>query len=157
MVTVTSQRRVVKDSGIDPSTANSDHFTPLPKNSEYRSPGNFPRGSMSSLAMRVNLAVLEAADMVGRDGKGKDKMVGYLAWLARNEPQVFGRMLVKMMPTQLEVRDTSTPLSPSEAADRLRERGIPVPPVLLELEAQRIGERDVGRRSAVDDDECDEL
>lgn len=101
---------------------------------------------------RVKEAVLEAAAMVGRDGKGKDEMVGYLAWLARAEPAVFGRMLEKIMPTQHEIKDMSKKrLSPGEAAERLRLRGIPVPPLLLDLVANKVGESEV-RRDREDDE-----
>jgi hypothetical protein len=111
-----------------------------------------PRGRLTAMKYRVKEAVLEAAAMVGRDGKGKDEMVGYLAWLARTEPAVFGRMLEKIMPTQHEIKDmTKKRLTPGEAAERLRMRGIPVPPLLLDMVANKVGESEA-RRDREDDE-----
>lgn len=97
-----------------------------------------PRGRLTAMKFRVKEAVLEAAERSGRDGKGRDGMVGYLVWLSRTEPGVFGRMLEKIMPTQVELSDRTTMLTPSEAAERLRLRGIPVPPLLMELTAEDV-------------------
>jgi hypothetical protein len=97
-----------------------------------------PRGRLTAMKFRVKEAVLEAAERSGRDGKGREGMVGYLVWLSRTEPAVFGRMLEKIMPTQVELADRTTMLTPSEAAERLRLRGIPVPPLLLDLTADEM-------------------
>jgi len=101
-----------------------------------------------TMSYRVREAVLIAANLCGRDGKGTDEMVGYLAWLARAEPSIFARMLMKIMPTQIEVDDTRRErMTPEEAAEKLRSRGIPVPPLLIELEADRVAERVPGTRA----------
>lgn len=96
-----------------------------------------PKGRLTTMKYRVKEALLEAAELSGEDGRGKNGMVGYFKWLSRAEPAVFGRMIEKVMPTQVEMNDRRTKLTPAEAADRLRARGIPVPPLLLELSAQQ--------------------
>jgi hypothetical protein len=46
---------------------------------------------------------------------------------------VFGRLLAKILPTQVDAgNDSKKFYTPAEAAERLRERGLPVPPTLVE-------------------------
>lgn len=79
-------------------------------------------------------AIIKAADLCGRDGRGTDGAVGYLVWLSRAEPAVFGRLLERVLPMQVEVADkTARTLTASEAVQRLRERQLPVPTALLAL------------------------
>lgn len=89
-----------------------------------------PKGAKNKLGVKLKEAILEAAERSGRDGKGKDGTVGYLVWLSRAEPAVYGRMLEKVMPLQVEMKDTTTKMSAPEAVAKLRERGLPVPPAL---------------------------
>jgi len=97
------------------------------------------KGIPNKFTMKLKDAIMEAAERSGKDGKGKDGAVGYLVWLSRNEPAVFGRMLEKAMPMQLEVKDkTDRTMNASEAVERLRERGLPVPEQLLSL-AKAVG------------------
>lgn len=106
------------------------------------------KGTKNKLGVKLKEAILEAAEQSGRDGKGKDGAVGYLVWLSRTEPAVFGRMLEKVMPLQIDVKDkTDHKMTPQEAIERLNERGIPVPPSLTTLAAN------VGRAVAERQDE----
>lgn len=109
-----------------------------------------PKGVKNKFGVRLKEAILEAAERSGRDGKGKDGAVGYLVWLSRSEPAVFGRMLEKVMPLQVEVKDKTDKLTPMEAVERLKERGLPVPPSLNSL-AQSVG-RAVAERQDEDYD-----
>lgn len=78
-------------------------------------------------------ATLVAAELCGQDGKGKGQLVGYFMMLAREHPAVFGRLLLKILPMQSVAEiDGTKRYTPSEAAARLRERGLPVPPTLGE-------------------------
>jgi hypothetical protein len=114
-----------------------------------------PKGAKNKFGVRLKEAILAAAEASGRDGKGKDGAVGYLVWLSRAEPAVFGRMLEKVMPLQVDVHDkTDRTLSAQEAVDRLTERGLPVPPALRSL-AEGVA-RAVHERQEEDyDDELD--
>lgn len=97
------------------------------------------KGTKNKFTYKLKEAILEAAELSGRNGKGKDGAVGYLVWLSRAEPAVFGRMLEKIMPMQLEVKDkTDRPMTAQEAVDRLKERGLPVPETLNSL-ARSVG------------------
>jgi hypothetical protein len=97
-----------------------------------------PKGAKNKFGVRLKEAILEAAERSGRDGKGKDGAVGYLVWLSRAEPAVFGRMLEKVMPLQIDVKDKTDKLTPAEAIERLRDRGLPIPESLNTL-ARQIG------------------
>lgn len=91
------------------------------------------KGTKNKLGVKLKEAILEAAEKSGRDGKGKDGAVGYLVWLSRTEPAVFGRMLEKVMPLQVEVKDNTNKMTAPEAVQRLKERGLPIPPALESL------------------------
>jgi hypothetical protein len=111
------------------------------------------KGTKNKLGVKIKEALLTALEMSGRDGKGKDGAVGYFVWLSRNEPVVFGGLIGKVLPMQVEVKDMSEKrYTPEEAIERLRERGLPVPPSLTSLAGQ------VGRAVAVrqEEDEYDE-
>lgn len=108
---------------------NTSGLVPFAKGNSGR-----PKGVKNKFGVRLKEAILEAAEKSGRDGKGKDGAVGYLVWLSRAEPAVFGRMLEKVMPLQVEVADkTDRSLTASEAVARLEERNLPVPPALRSL------------------------
>lgn len=114
-----------------------------------------PKGAKNKFGVRLKEAILEAAERSGRDGKGKDGAVGYLVWLSRSEPAVFGRMLEKVMPLQLEVKDERKTYTPEEAKAALEERGLPVPQSLEDLVVGAVRqhvEQDEG-----DNDEFNEL
>lgn len=46
---------------------------------------------------------MEAAARVGSDGKGLDKLTGYMEFLARNEPKSYAVLLGKLMAIQIEM------------------------------------------------------
>jgi hypothetical protein len=92
------------------------------------------KGKRNRTTVMLKEAILTAAELCGQDGKGKDGMVGYLKMLAVKERALFTRLLEKVLPMQLNVEDKTVKMySAEEAAQRLRERGLPVPPSLLQL------------------------
>lgn len=99
-------------------------------------PGNGGRkaGTPNKFTTKLKDAILAAAEASGSNGKGKNGAIGYLTWLSRAEPAVFGRLLEKVMPLQIDVKDkTDRTMTAPEAVARLEERGIPVPPALRSL------------------------
>lgn len=111
------------------------------------------KGIPNKFTLKLKDAIMQAAEMSGRNGKGKDGAVGYLVWLSRAEPAVFGRMLEKVMPLQIDVKDkTDHRMNAQEAVERLKERGLPIPPALLSL-AEAVG-RAVVHAQERDDDEA---
>lgn len=98
-----------------------------------------PRGKRNKTTLMLKEAILTAAELCGADGRGKDGMVGYLKMLAVKERALFTRLLERVLPMQLNVKDTTDKImTPEEAAQQLRDRGLPVPPSLLELRAEAI-------------------
>jgi hypothetical protein len=81
--------------------------------------------------------IILAADKTGSDGKGKDGAIGYLSWLARKEPAVFGNLLGKVLPLQLQMSPHPGEGDPNKdrySATELREqliaRGLRVPTLI---------------------------
>lgn len=81
--------------------------------------------------------IILAAHKTGSDGKGKDGAIGYLSWLARREPAVFGNLLGKVLPLQLQMTtptdpgdDTKGRYTSSELRDQLIARGLRVPTLI---------------------------
>lgn len=50
-------------------------------------------------------AIIAAAEAVGSDGKGKDKLTGYCTFLASSEPKAFAQLLGKVLPMQIAGED----------------------------------------------------
>jgi hypothetical protein len=94
------------------------------------------KGQRNRTTTMLKDAILEAASLVGQDGKGRDGLVGYLKMLAIKEKAVYARLLERVLPLQLHVEDKTDPVyTAAEAVQRLRERKLPVPPALLSLAA----------------------
>jgi hypothetical protein len=108
------------------------------------------KGARNKTTIMLKDAILKAAELVGHDGRGKDGLVGYLRMLATKERAVYARLLERVLPLQLHVADkTAKTLTAEEAVQRLRERGLPVPPMLIHL-AEGVGH-------ALEEDYEDEL
>jgi hypothetical protein len=92
------------------------------------------KGQRNRTTVMLKDAVLKAATLIGQDGKGKNGLTGYLMMLAVKERAVYARLLEKVLPMQLELKDKTAPqYTAEEAVARLRERGLPVPNSLLAL------------------------
>jgi hypothetical protein len=50
-------------------------------------------------------AILGAAEATGRDGQGKDGLMGYCGYLAKSEPKAFAQLLGKVLPMQVTGED----------------------------------------------------
>tara|TARA_R100001086_G_scaffold211289_1_gene127189 strand:+ start:1743 stop:2027 length:285 start_codon:yes stop_codon:yes gene_type:complete len=60
------------------------------------------KGGTNAVNKLIKDAVIEAAEIVGADGEGKDGLVGYLQKRAEDQPQAFMGMLSRIIPTQVE-------------------------------------------------------
>ena len=114
--------------------AGPNHATPFKKGDPRPKNSGRARGTRNKITVRLRDCILEATELGGQDGHGKNGAVGYLVWLSRAEPVVFGRMLEKLLPMQVDTMDAPNKvLTVEQAAHRLRERGLPVPTSLLGL------------------------
>jgi hypothetical protein len=94
-----------------------------------------PKGARNKVSVILKECMLAAMDMVGQDGKGKHEATGYLAWLAREKPEIFGRLLEKLLPFTLTgAGGGPVQLQYSNTADviqRMKERNLPIPKSLM--------------------------
>jgi hypothetical protein len=100
-----------------------------------------PKGSRNVLTRVISDAILEAAEQVGEDGKGKGGLVGYLKRVAKKDPKVFCSLLGRVLPLQkeanmseIERQETNTNVNLrittlTEALARMEELGLPAPEI----------------------------
>jgi hypothetical protein len=63
--------------------------------------GGRQKGTPNRVTAMVKDAIVEAAEAVGEDGKGKGKLKGYLSRLAVDEPRAFAGLLGRVIPLQV--------------------------------------------------------
>lgn len=88
-----------------------------------------PAGSHNKITTLLKDAIVMAANLVGADRRGKDGLVGYLVWLAKNEPRSFATLLGRTIPLHVvgDMDHTHRVYTDKEdIKQQLRERGIPV-------------------------------
>lgn len=64
-----------------------------------------PKGSVNKTTAMLKEAILGAATSTGFDGKGKDGLMGYCAFLATTEPKAFATLLGRVLPMQVTGED----------------------------------------------------
>lgn len=67
--------------------------------------GGRTKGTPNKTSGLLREAILQAAELVGEDGKGKGKTVGYLKRLAVDEPKAFAGLLGRVLPLQVTGED----------------------------------------------------
>jgi len=101
-------------------------------------------GQKNKTTTLLKEAIILAAEAEGRDGAGKEGLVGFLRSLSRREPAVFGRLMEKLLPYQLTGKDGSpmqmVHTTKDQVIERFKERGLPLPPSLLEMPAHGEGD-----------------
>lgn len=99
--------------------------------------GGREKGKPNKTTMLLKEAIIMAAECEGLDRRGKDGLVGYLRYLSRREPAVFGRLMEKLLPYQLTGKDGSpmqmVHTTKDQLVERFKERGLPMPPSLMEM------------------------
>jgi hypothetical protein len=93
------------------------------------------KGQQNRHTVVLKDCILTAMGMIGRDGKGKDEAEGYLARIALLHPDLFIKLLEKMLPFSLtgggggavQVEYSTR----EEIVLRMKERGLPIPQTLL--------------------------
>lgn len=63
--------------------------------------GGRTKGTPNKTTAVLKDAILKAAELVGEDGQGKGKTVGYLKRLAQTEPKAFAGLLGRVLPLQV--------------------------------------------------------
>lgn len=60
-----------------------------------------PKGAVNKTTAALKEAILQAAQAVGHDGKGKEGLVGYLKRVAQEDVKAFSTLLGKVLPLQV--------------------------------------------------------
>lgn len=80
-------------------------LTPQTERKPARKPPNAgkgkPKGAVNKTTKVLREAILLAAELTGRDGKGKDGLVGYLRRVAQEDVKAFSSLLGKVLPLQI--------------------------------------------------------
>ncbi|WP_337181417.1 hypothetical protein [Shinella sp.] len=60
-----------------------------------------PKGSPNRTTALLRDAILKAAEATGEDGQGKEGLMGYCTFFAKEEPRAFATLLGKVLPMQI--------------------------------------------------------
>jgi len=71
--------------------------------------GGRQKGSLNKTTQALKDAILLAAGKVGEDEKGKGGLIGYLTYLAKEEPKAFASLLGRVLPMQMTGGDGALP------------------------------------------------
>jgi hypothetical protein len=87
-----------------------------------------PRGTHNKIPLLLKECIIAAAEIHGRNGKGKDGLTGFLLNLAVKDLRAFAMLLARVLPLQIdhkkEVKVEVTYRSVEEIQEELRQRGI---------------------------------
>lgn len=61
-----------------------------------------PKGVPNKTTALLKDAIISAAELQGQDGNGKDGLVGYCQFLAKEEPRAFASLMGRVLPMQVE-------------------------------------------------------
>jgi hypothetical protein len=87
-----------------------------------------PKGAENKMNRELRELILEAAERLGSDGKGKDGKLGYLMWLGLEVPTSFAVLLRAVLPVHINATVTHKPvMTLNEAVAELKARGLPPP------------------------------
>jgi hypothetical protein len=125
-------REIVTREGME-AVPNDDRRTQFAK--LRKKTGGRAKGTPNKSSAEMKAIMLAAMDMVGSDGQGTDGAIGYLAMIAWENRDIFGRMIEKLLPFVLTGKDGGpVQLQYSNKADvvqRMKERGLPIPKSLM--------------------------
>jgi hypothetical protein len=119
-----------------------------------RKTGGRRPGSVNKLARELKECLIQAALEFGEDGKGKDGVVGLFKRMIANNMPVYGMLLSRVLPTQINAAVThEVEIESDEDISReLKRLGLPVthifdpaPIPMLELDATEIEPEDARR------------
>lgn len=102
-----------------------------------------PKGSQTQIKVDLQKVIVEAASMVGCDGYGTHGALGYLYALAIERPEIFGRLLERVLPVRMvgQVHHDHEVSRKYETVEELQEamkaRGLP-PPRLIDVTPARV-------------------
>jgi hypothetical protein len=125
--------------GTTPARARDASQRPGTFQKGHRKFGGRKKGTPNVVTKDLKIAIIDAAERLGSDGKGKDGLVGYLMALAAGEPRTFGALLRALLPLQIAPKPDDTITTFRRSAEEIREELIKrgVPASLLQLPKPR--------------------
>lgn len=64
--------------------------------------GGRQKGTPNKTTALLKDAIIQAAELTGRDKRGKEGLVGYCRFLAVEEPRAFAALMGRVLPMQVE-------------------------------------------------------
>lgn len=64
--------------------------------------GGRQKGTPNKTTSLLKDAILQAAELTGRDAAGTDGLIGYCQYLATKEPKAFASLMGRVLPLQVE-------------------------------------------------------
>lgn len=113
-----------------------------------------PKGSKNGATRELKEAMFRGMELAGSDGKGSGGVEGYFFFLAWKRPELFTRLLERLLPLTFTVPKGSgseeKPLvvvyeTKDDILNRMRERGLP-PPKTLDVPASFVRENQETRQ-----------
>lgn len=103
-----------------------------------------PVGSRNKSTIVLQTCILEAAELSGYDGYGEGGATGYFQHLADDYPELYGRLVEKYIPQQIqgrvELQTTQRYETKEEVLEAFRQRGLQPPPRLIDITPNKIKE-----------------
>lgn len=127
--------------GSTPARARDASQRPGTFQKGHRKFGGRKKGTPNVITKDLKVAIVEAAHLVGSDGKGKDGLVGYLKALAAGDTRAFCSLLRALLPLQIAPKEEEKShldivyRSAAEIREELARRG--VPPALLDMTPEK--------------------
>jgi hypothetical protein len=97
--------------------------------------GGRQKGTPNKTSAEMKHVLLAAMDMCGNDGEGTDGAIGYLAMIAWENREIFGKLIERLLPFVLTGKDGG-PIqheytNKADIVQRMKERGLPIPESLM--------------------------
>ncbi len=110
-----------------------------------RKHGGRKPGTPNKLTQELRDAVIEAAERVGSDEKGKDGLIGYLMRVGRNDTKAFGSLLRAVLPLRIDLEtELGDEMTLEDCKAYFAKIGLPLPfwlPAQLNGELQELAEQ----------------
>ena len=104
--------------GSAPERAQPAHLRPGSFKPRHKKLGGRKRGTPNAFSADYKESIFEAAFRVGRDGNGKDGILGYFLWLGERYPEIFYTELwINLLP--LEEAESNAPEEQRRTIDEI--------------------------------------
>jgi hypothetical protein len=119
----------------------------LDSQNRRRKHGGRKPGTPNKLTKELKDAVIQAAERVGSDEKGKDGLIGYLMRVGRNDTKAFGSLLRAVLPLRIDLETElrgERPMTLEDVKAIYDKAGLPLPfwwPAYFNGELEALAER----------------